>query len=128
MIRVLAIISLGVLAVAAAMADDSSWPGGVAFIDLGPAEGPPVTVEYNGRRALVMQHEGRRRAVIGVPLEAPTGRATITLSDGASLSFEVWPQRRWRARTWSPTCRRPVIGTSTVVVPVAAVPRKRPFT
>jgi murein DD-endopeptidase MepM/ murein hydrolase activator NlpD len=87
-IRIPVIISAAVLASAAA-ADDASWPGGVAFIDLGPAEGPPVTVEYEGKRALVMQHEGRRRAVVGVPLDAPAGRATVTLSDGATLSFEV---------------------------------------
>jgi murein DD-endopeptidase MepM/ murein hydrolase activator NlpD len=88
MIRISVIIAAAILA-SVAGAGDASWPGGVAFIDLGPAEGPPVTVEYNGKRALVMQHEGRRRAVIGVPLDAPTGRATITLSDGATLSFEV---------------------------------------
>ena len=72
-----------------AHATDSTWPGGIAFIDLGPAEGPPLTVEYDGRRALVMQNDGRRHAVVGVPLDAATGRATITLSDGATLAFDI---------------------------------------
>jgi len=75
--------------IGAARADDGAWPGGIAFIDLGPADGTPLTVEYDGRRALVMEREGRRRAVVGVPLEAATGRATITLSDGATLAFDV---------------------------------------
>ena len=70
-------------------AADSAWPGGIAFIDLGPAEGPPLTVTYDGRRALVMERDGRRQAVVGVPLDATTGKATISLSDGATLSFDV---------------------------------------
>jgi len=72
-----------------ASAGDSTWPGGIVSIDLGPAEGPPLAVEYGGRRALVVEQDDRRRAVVGVPLDAATGRATITLSDGATLSFEV---------------------------------------
>ena len=77
------------LLVGSANAADGAWPGGVAFIDLGPVEGAPLTVEYDGRRALVMERDGRRRAVVGVPLDAAIGRATIKLSDGATLSFDV---------------------------------------
>ena len=72
-----------------AHAADSAWPGGIAFIDLGPAEGPPLSVTYNGRQALILEQDGRRRAVVGVPLDAASGRATISLSDGATLSFDV---------------------------------------
>lgn len=72
-----------------ASAGDSAWPGGVVSIDLGPAAGPPLTVEYEGRRTLVVEQDGRRRAIIGIPLDAATGRTTIKLSDGATLSFEV---------------------------------------
>jgi murein DD-endopeptidase MepM/ murein hydrolase activator NlpD len=72
-----------------AHAANSAWPGGIAYIDLGPAEGPALAVEYDGRRALVMQRDGRRHAVVGVPLDAATGRATIILSDGATLTFDI---------------------------------------
>ena len=68
---------------------DSAWPGGIAFIDLGPAETVAPVVEYNGKRVLIMNAGGRWQAAIGVPLDTDVGRATITLADGASLSFDV---------------------------------------
>jgi murein DD-endopeptidase MepM/ murein hydrolase activator NlpD len=82
-------IALLLLAAVATASADTAWPGGIAFIDLGPAEGPPLWAEYDGRRALILERDGRWQAVIGVPLDAATGRATITLSDGATLSFDV---------------------------------------
>ena len=85
--RLLAIPAL--LCLAAAAFGQPAWPGGIAFIDLGPAEGPPLSVEYEGRRTLVLERDGRWQAVIGVPLDADLGRATIRLSDGATLSFDV---------------------------------------
>jgi murein DD-endopeptidase MepM/ murein hydrolase activator NlpD len=83
------LISLLLLCSAWVMAEDTAWPGGIAFIDLGPAEGAAPMVEYNGTRVLVMDSNGRWRAAIGVPLDAATGHATVTLSDGAALSFDV---------------------------------------
>ena len=68
---------------------DSAWPGGIAFIDLGAAETTAPVVEYNGKRVLVMNKGGRWQAAIGVPLDTDVGRATITLDDGSSLSFDV---------------------------------------
>lgn len=68
---------------------DSAWPGGIAFIDLGPAGTAAPVVEYDGKRVLVMNADGRWQAAIGVPLDADTGSATITLADGSSLSFDV---------------------------------------
>ncbi len=68
---------------------DSAWPGGIAFIDLGPSDTVAPVVEFNNKRALVMDTDGRWQAAIGVPLDSSVGRATITLADGASLSFDV---------------------------------------
>ena len=81
--------SVLLLAVAATALGDAARPGGIAFIDLGPAEGPPLSVEFEGRRALVLERDGRRQAVVGIPLDSATGRASITLSDGATLTFDV---------------------------------------
>ena len=83
------LISLLLLCSTWAVAEDGAWPGGIAFMDLGPAEGAVPTVKYGGKRVLVMNSDGRWRAAIGVPLESATGNSTITLSDGATLSFDV---------------------------------------
>lgn len=81
-----------------AAADDSAWPGGIAFIDLGAAEDAPPVVEYSGKRVLVMNDSGRWQAAIGVPLDTGAGKATATLADGSTLTFDVqkhaYPEQR----------------------------------
>ncbi len=72
-----------------AIADDSAWPGGIAFLDLGPAGDVAPRAEYDGKRVLVMRENGRWRAAIGVPLDAAIGQATITLAEGATISFDI---------------------------------------
>ena len=67
----------------------SAWPGGIAFLDLGPADGDPPVVNFDGKRVLVMNHEGQWRAAVGVPLSAATGRASITFESGITLAFDV---------------------------------------
>lgn len=74
---------------AATSAQTSSWPGGIANLELGPADGPPPVVEFNGKRVLVLNDEGNWRAMIGVPLSAEPGRASITFADGKMMSFAV---------------------------------------
>lgn len=76
-------------AIATHASDGSAWPGGIAFVELGAADGPAPVVEYDGKRVLVMQEDGRWRAVVGVPLDASVGRAAVTMADGTTLSFEV---------------------------------------
>lgn len=68
---------------------EPAWPGGIAYIDLGPAETKAPIVEYNGKRVLVMYADGHWRAVIGVPLDAGIGSELVTLADGSSISFDV---------------------------------------
>ena len=68
---------------------ESTWPGGVAFLDLGAASGEPPVVEFNGKRVLVMESDGQWRAVVGVPLSADTGRASIEFGNGITMSFDV---------------------------------------
>jgi hypothetical protein len=75
--------------VALAAAEETAWPGGIAFIELGPADGAPPVVEYDGKRVLVMQDGDRWRAAVGIPLEAPMGRATIRVAGDITLSFDV---------------------------------------
>jgi murein DD-endopeptidase MepM/ murein hydrolase activator NlpD len=61
----------------------------VAFLDLGPADGEPPVVEFDGKRVLVMNDAGKWRAVVGVPLSSETGRASISFADGITMSFDV---------------------------------------
>ena len=66
--------ALLLLVSAATARGEAAWPGGIAFIDLGPAEGPPLQVEYDGRRALVLGRRcrGGKRDVAHLPLPAPS--------------------------------------------------------
>jgi murein DD-endopeptidase MepM/ murein hydrolase activator NlpD len=70
-------------------AEEIAWPGGVAFLDLGVAAGSPPFVEYDGKRALVMNKDGHWFAAIGVNLSTAVGKAAIRLADGSLLAFDV---------------------------------------
>ena len=74
---------------ASASADEAAWPGGVAFVDLGPAESAAPVVEYNGKRVLVTRDDGRWRATVGVSLDAAAGIATLALADGRQHQFTI---------------------------------------
>jgi len=71
------------------VAQDAAWPGGVAKIDLGPANGAAPVVKYGDRRVLVANKDGRWQAIIGVNLDAAVGSSSITLADGSQRNFEV---------------------------------------
>jgi len=77
------------LVCANACADEAAWPGGIALIDLGPAEGAAPVVEYNGKRVLVIREDGRWRAAVGVPLDTPAGTAAVTMAGGTQWQFDV---------------------------------------
>jgi murein DD-endopeptidase MepM/ murein hydrolase activator NlpD len=77
------------LVATAANAEVASWPGGVARIDLGPAEGSEPVANFGERRVLVNNANGRWQAVVGVPLSASLGTASVTLADGAKYEFDV---------------------------------------
>jgi len=72
-----------------AFSQSSSWPGGIAYIDLGAAEGAAPLITYNNKRVLVRHRDGNWQAVIGVPLGEETGEASISLADGTSMTFNV---------------------------------------
>lgn len=79
------VLLLGVSAVA----DDVAWPGGIAKLDLGPADGATPVAHYGKRRVLVNNENGRWQAVVGVALSAAAGTAKISLANGKEYSFEV---------------------------------------
>jgi murein DD-endopeptidase MepM/ murein hydrolase activator NlpD len=98
-VKRLAIAAAGLLLSASAavyaLPQHAPRPGGIVVIELGPA-GPadaPPTVVFGERRALIARRDGRWYAVVGIPLDQPTGQATMTVSRrgeaAAERSFEV---------------------------------------
>ncbi len=85
----LTVLILALLLAIPAVADEAAWPGGIARLDVGPADGDPPVVEFDGHRVLVLEDDGRWQAVVGVPLSASTGRASIEFANGITMSFDV---------------------------------------
>ena len=88
MIRAI-LLSLLVLLSSTTSASVTTWPGGIAFVDLGTAQGTTPVAKFSGKRVLVMNEAGQWRAVIGVPLDAKIGAASITLADEKSIEFTI---------------------------------------
>ncbi len=66
----------------------SPWPGGIAVIDLGPAEEAPPGALFHERPVLVLQSDGRWRAIVGIPLDAAPGAATLRAGE-REISFDI---------------------------------------
>ena len=92
------LLSLLVLLSSATSAGVNTWPGGVAIIDLGAAQGTAPVAKFNGKRILVMNEAGQWRAVVGIPLDEEVGPASLALPDGASVAFTIeehaYPEQR----------------------------------
>ena len=73
----------------AAAPDHSPWPGGIAVIDVGPAEAPRPIVEFDERRVLVAKNGSRWMAAVGIPLDAPAGELSISVNTARNITFEV---------------------------------------
>lgn len=58
-------------------------PGGIEIARLGPATGdnPPIAF-FDGRRVMVVRHDGYWDAVVGLPLNLETGDHTLSYRDG----------------------------------------------
>ncbi|HET7569331.1 MAG TPA: peptidoglycan DD-metalloendopeptidase family protein [Gammaproteobacteria bacterium] len=94
MLRILLIfLSTVPTAFAATLPTPSPVPGGIAIVPL-PAHAEQAS--YDGRRVMVMPHDGRRYAVIGVPLDTQPGEQTLTVKTAGGerrLSFQVNPKQ-----------------------------------
>jgi murein DD-endopeptidase MepM/ murein hydrolase activator NlpD len=67
-------------------------PGGVLLQPLDSASEKAPVVSYEGKRCMVLRHEGRWLAVAGIPLSAPAGPASLTVEDEGGkreLPFEI---------------------------------------
>jgi len=95
-----AIALAGFLATAtpAAVPQNAPRPGGVAVIPLdsaAPGDSSPPVVMFGDKRALVLQHDRKWVAVVGIPLDFEGGLAhvSVAMDDQAvtEQSFEVQP-------------------------------------
>ncbi|MBT8085022.1 MAG: peptidoglycan DD-metalloendopeptidase family protein [Woeseia sp.] len=67
------------------------YPGGIAVIALGPyAERPDV--RFRSNPVLVTREEDGWVAVVGIPLDEPTGTATLLVGD-QGIEFEIEPHK-----------------------------------
>jgi murein DD-endopeptidase MepM/ murein hydrolase activator NlpD len=91
---------LGLLsaALAAAAPEHAPWPGGIALVDVGPADAPRPFVEFGERRVLVTKNGDRWLAAVGIPLDAATGEMSIRVNTARDVAFEVrehaYPEQR----------------------------------
>jgi len=90
-IKVATVSLLGMLLATTALAapDHSPWPGGIAVVDVGPAEAPRPIVEFDERRVLVTKNGDRWLAAVGIPLDTPTGELAIRVNTARDITFEV---------------------------------------
>jgi murein DD-endopeptidase MepM/ murein hydrolase activator NlpD len=59
-------------------------PGGIAVVDIGPANGTAPILKYAGNRVMVLREADRWKAVVGIPLTAAPG---IHRLDGAQTGI-----------------------------------------
>lgn len=72
--------------------DASAVPGGIVVLDLGTGGEPAPEVRFEGDRVLRLRHEGRWRAVVGIPLARQPGPAAVEVIEGGTtrrLPFTV---------------------------------------
>ncbi len=55
-------------------------PGGIAMVDLGPADAPRPAARFGDKPVLVQASDGRWQAVVGLPLSLDPGRHQLTVS------------------------------------------------
>ncbi len=91
-----AIVLCCVTSLAFAIVEQTPRPGGIAVVRVAEANSDraPV-VMFNDKRVLVLRFESMWAAMIGIPLNQPTGmaEATVRFSDGRhwTIAFEVKP-------------------------------------
>ena len=67
----------------------SPWPGGIAVLDIGPADVPQPIVEFDDRRVLVLRDGDRWHAAVGIPLDTEPGTATVLVNTAREIEFDV---------------------------------------
>ncbi|HLE94064.1 MAG TPA: peptidoglycan DD-metalloendopeptidase family protein [Sulfuricaulis sp.] len=65
---------------------ESPVPGGIAIIPLTSDSEPPPEVRYENNRVMVLRHDGKWRAVVGLPLTVAPGPQVITTHNSQGMT------------------------------------------
>lgn len=64
-------------------------PGGIVQLDIAPLDVRRPIVHYKGQRVTVVPSNGRWTALVGIPLEAESGKHTLQVQNGRPVEFQV---------------------------------------
>lgn len=79
---------LGATTQAQELPRESPVPGGIAIVPLTSDSQPEPVVHFAGDRVMVVRHDGRWLALVGLPLTLEPGPQVVTASDGRSATRE----------------------------------------
>jgi murein DD-endopeptidase MepM/ murein hydrolase activator NlpD len=101
-------VAVGALAGGGVLPSQSRVPGGVALLPLTDDAGgnavPPIAT-YDGKRVLVWKTASHWIAIVGIPLSAAPGAATLTVQRGAAeaqIGFQITDKRYTEQRLTVP--------------------------
>ena len=89
--KAFAAVFLATASSVAAMPEHSPWPGGIAVIDVAPADAPRPAVEFAERRVLVTRRGERWTAAVGIPLDTAPGNVSVRVDQSSVVTFTVEP-------------------------------------
>jgi len=79
---------IGTVAYAQELPHASPVPGGIAILPLVPDTEPAPVVHFADQRVMVMRHDGRWQAVVGLPLTLDPGPQTVSARDSQGKTRE----------------------------------------
>ncbi|HSD96073.1 MAG TPA: peptidoglycan DD-metalloendopeptidase family protein [Sulfuricaulis sp.] len=79
---------IGAVAYAQELPTASPVPGGIAILPLAPDTEPAPVVHFADQRIMVMRHDGRWQAVVGLPLTLAPGPQMVTVRDSQGRTRE----------------------------------------
>lgn len=97
MTRTALLLALLIATVAWAAPEHTPRPGGIAIVDVGPADQLAPGAFFNGRPVLVMRDKDRWRAVVGVPLDTQPGQLVVKLGEyplAVSIAEHTYAEQR----------------------------------
>lgn len=90
--RLLLLVSVPVCVTAGTLPEQLAVPGGIVHIPLGDTKTSLPQVSYQNHRVLVVQHDLKWLAVVGIPLDATVGQQNISVKTPKGdtvISFQI---------------------------------------
>jgi Peptidase family M23 N-terminal domain len=90
--RLLLLLTLPVCASAGTLPEQLAVPGGIVHVPVGDYKTPMPQVFYQNHRVLVLQHDLKWLALVGIPLDAVVGSQNVTVKTAkgdTAISFQI---------------------------------------